>query len=327
MKRLSIIIAALLTIAGNTAAEPLTPLTIQLYWVPNVQFAGVLVAKERGWYAEQGIDLTIKGWQEGLVTLNEVADGRAQIGVMDGSEIIKARVNNIPVKAIGVQFQRSPFCLMSKKSLNITKPEDLKGKRIGINNSDSALVTTIVLANRGLKYEEITPVQAYWDLQPLIDDQFDAYLAFMNNEPLTMKERGYEVTYLPAFQYGYDFYSSVYFVTDALLTEQPEALRRFLEVTLRGWAEAFKDPAAAAALIVEKYVPDASVAQQTESLKMFQTLATLGDGKKYVGWMEESYWQKGIDILAEFQQIDQKIPASDVFTMDVLNAVYFGKKE
>ena len=216
---------------------------------------------------------------------------------------------------------------MSKKSLNITKPEDLKGKRIGINNSDSALVTTIVLANRGLKYEDILPVQAYWDLQPLIDDQFDAYLAFMNNEPLTMKERGYEVTYLPAFQYGYDFYSSVYFVTDALLQEQPELLRTFLEVTLRGWVEAFKDPAAAAALIVEKYVPDASVAQQTESLKMFQTLVTLGEGKKFFGWMGADFWGKGIEILSKFQQIEKTIPAEDVFTMDVLNAVYFGKKE
>ena len=321
------ILLSVVVVGQGAAAESLKPMTIQLYWIPNVQFAGVLIAKERGWYAAEGIDLTVKGWQEGISPMNEVTAGNAQFGVMDGSEIIKARVNGVAIKAIGVQFQKSPFCLMSKKALNIAQPEDLKGKRIGINNSDSALVTKIVLANRGLRYEDIIPVQAEWDLQPLIDDQFDVYLAFMNNEPLTMKERGYDVTYLPAFKYGYDFYSSVYFVTETLLHEQPELIQKFLAVTLRGWTEAFKDPETTAQLIVEKYYPDGSVTQQTESLKMFKMLATLGEGKKFVGWMEEDFWQKGIDILSNFQQIDQKIPAQDVFTMEFLNAVYFGQKK
>jgi len=59
---------------------------------------------------------------------------------------------------------------------------------------------------------------------------------------------------------------------------------------------------------------------------VFKYLATLGEGK-YLGWMEDNYWQKGIDILYNFKQIDKKIPANEVFTMDFLNAVYFGKKQ
>ena len=64
--------------------QPMTPMTVQLNWVPNVQFAGILLAKERGWYRDAGIDLTIKGWEEGVSSTDEVVAGRAQIGVAEG---------------------------------------------------------------------------------------------------------------------------------------------------------------------------------------------------------------------------------------------------
>ena len=82
-----------------------------------------------------------------------------------------------------------------------------------------------------------------------------------------------------------------------------------------------------AKLVVEKYYPEGSVSQQTESLKAFEFLARLGEGRKRLGWMEKEYWAKGIDILHKFGQTDRKIPAADVFTMKFLEDVYFGKKK
>lgn len=307
------------------AAEPLTPLTLQLNWLPNVQFAGVLLAKERGWYAEAGIDLTVNSWGDGISPIHEVVSGKAQIAISEGAEFIKARSEGAPLIAIAAQFQKSPFCLISKKGKGIQTPAQLAGKKIGIPDSETTMMINVVLARQGIPFEQIIPVTISWDVHPLIDDQIDVLAGYMSDEILTLKELGHEVEYLPAFQHGYDFYSNVYLVSETILRDQPERVRAFLDVTLRGWQETLKDPAAAAQLIVEKYDPNGSVAHQTESLKIFQMLALLGDSKKYIGWMEERYWQKGIDILAEFHQIDKKIPASDVFTMDVLNAVYFGK--
>jgi len=109
--------------------------------------------------------------------------------------------------------------------------------------------------------------------------------------------------------------------------KQPDMIRKFLDATLRGWEEAFRDPAATAKLVVEKYYPKGSVSQQTESLKVFKFLARLSEGKKRLGWMEKEYWAKGIDILHKFKQIDKKIPADDVFTLEFLDSVYFGKKK
>ncbi|OQX21832.1 MAG: hypothetical protein BWK80_32085, partial [Desulfobacteraceae bacterium IS3] len=68
----------------------------------------------------------------------------------------------------------------------------------------------------------------------------------------------------------------------------------------------------------KKYYAEESVQHQTESLKVFNYLATVGIGENLIGYMEEQFWQKGIDILYNFKQIEKKIPAGDVFTLEFL---------
>ncbi len=307
------------------AADAIQPMIIRLNWIPNVQFAGVLVAQERGWYAEAGIDLTIKGWEEGSISTEEVVSGKADIGVAEGDAIIKARVAGQNVKAIATAFQKTAFCLMSKKELGIETPEQLRGTRIGYSSHESLLMISLILASAGLNENDVTTVQVGWDLDPLVNDEIDVREAFMNEEPLVMKDLGYDVNIIPAFKHGYDFYSGVYVVTETMLAEQPELIQAFLDVTLRGWKAAFNDPAATAQVVVEQYFPDGSVQQQTESLKLFRMLATLGEGKKFLGMMQARIWTKGIESLYEFQHIEQKIPAEDIFTVELLEKIYFHK--
>ncbi|MDM8551378.1 ABC transporter substrate-binding protein [Desulfobacterales bacterium HSG2] len=307
------------------AKEPLQPFTIQLNWLTNVEFAGVLLAKERGWYEKAGIDLTVRGWESGLSPIEEVIAGKAQIGVVGGANIIKARSNGKKIRAVAAKFQKSPFCLIIKKKQGIKTPGQLRGKRVGIFHPSTTLMTKIVLADAGIKYDDIIPVKIGWDIQSFLDDRIDVRPGYMNSEPLSIKEKGYEINIIPAFRHGYDFYSDVYFVTDTVIQKQPDMIRKFLDATLRGWKEAFNDLAGTAKLIVEKYYPEGSVKQQTESLKVFKFLARLGEGRKYLGWMEEEYWAKGIDILHKFKQTERKIPVGDVFTLKFLESVYFKK--
>jgi len=327
MRMMMCLLIVFLCSGQGFAKEPLQPVTIQLNWVTNVQFAGVLLAKERGWYEEAGIDLTIRGWKKGTDPINEVITSKALIGIVEGDILIRAGEKGKAVKAISIQFQKSPFCLLSKADRGITTPGQLIGKKIGIPIPEESLIVKIVLKKHGLEFKDIVPVSVGWDIQPLIDDKIDVFIAFMNDQPLFLKQQGYEVAYIPAFKHGYDFYSGVYFVADTMIQKQPDLIRKFLGATLRGWGDAFKDPATTAKLIVEKYYPKGSVGQQTESLKVFRFLATLGEGRQFLGWMEQRFWAKGIDILHKFGQIDRKIPADDVFTMKFLEDVYFGKKK
>ncbi len=299
------------------AKEPLVPVTIQLNWVPNVEFAGILIAKEKGWYEEAGIDLIIRSWKPGISFIDEVVSGNAHIGVTEGADLIRARADKKMIKAISVHFQKPPGCLISKKEKGIDSPEKIKGKKVGINQDEVVMMKT-VLANLGVSYEDITPVETESDVQSLVDDKIDVCVGYMNGEPLSMKEKGYEMNVIPLFKYGYDFYAGVVFATDRIIKENPKLIQKFMDVTLRGWKEAFKEPAATAKLVVEKFYPKGSVSQQTESLKIFKHLATIGIGESLVGYMEEQFWQKGIDIMYQFKQIEKKIPASDVFTLEFL---------
>ncbi len=308
------------------AKEPLQPMTIQLDWVTNVAFAGILAAKDRGRYREAGIDLTIRGTESGLSPIDAVLAGKAQIGVAEGAEIIEAMAKGQKVRAIATHFQRSPYCLISKESSGITVPDQLTGKRIGISPYDTTLMLKIVLANQAVAFKDIVLVRIE-NLQPFINDEIDVCQGYMSNELLTLRDQGHKVAYIPAFNYGYDFYSSVCFVTDAMIQKQPELIRKFLEVSLRGWEEAFKNPATTAQVVVEKYYPEGSVPHETESLKILKFVAKLGEGRKYLGWMEEEYWAKGVDILHKFKHIEKKIPAKDLFTLEFLRNIYFMKKK
>jgi ABC-type nitrate/sulfonate/bicarbonate transport system substrate-binding protein len=305
--------------AGQGHAGPaLQPMTVQLDWLTNVEFAGILLAKNQGWYEEAGIDLTVKGWKPGISQLDEVITGNAQICLAGGAEFIVKRANGAKIKAVAVQFQRSPYCLITKSAKGIETPKDLVGKKVGISAADAALVTEIMLVNQGLKYSDIQPVDIAWQLRPFTDDQVDAAVAYMTNEPLALKAMGYEVSYIPAFRYGYDFYSEVFVVKEEMIQKQPELIRKFLDISFRGWRETFKDPEATAAMIVETYYPEGDLLHQTGSLKRFQHLLILGVGKELIGFMDEEYWKKGIDILKKFNWIKTEMPARDLFTLKFL---------
>ena len=309
--------------AQGFAKEPLQPLTIQLEWLPHVGFAGVLLAKKQGWYEEAGIDLTIKTWELNMSPIEEVLTGKAQIGIEQGADIIKARSKGKKIRAVATLFQKSPACLISKKKLGIKTPEQLRGKRVGIYHPSAILMVKIVLTDVRMKYDDIIPIEVGWNIQSLLDDTTDVHPGFMNDQPLSIKERGYETNVIPAFKHGYDFYSGVYFVTDTMIQKQPQLIQAFLNVTLRGWREAFKTPLATAQMIVAEYYPEGSVQQQTESLKIFHTLATVGLvlGDSMIGIMEGRFWAKGVDILYKYKQIDKKIPVTDLFTLDFLKNI------
>ncbi|MDM8550260.1 ABC transporter substrate-binding protein [Desulfobacterales bacterium HSG2] len=323
MKKVCVKMVVCLTVLAlftgqGLAKEPLQPMTIRLNWVTNVQFAGVLLAKERGWYREAGIDLTIKGWEQGISPIDEVLAGKAQVGVADASKLVESRTKGSGVKAVMTAFQKSPVCLMSKKERGIETVRDLVGKKIGVNNPEAEAAVRIMMRNQGLDYKDIIPVKVGWDLQPFLDDKFDVFLAFLNNEPLIMRKQGHEVNVIPGFKYGYDFYAGICFMTETMISEQSDLSGRFVSVTLRGWREAFRDMEATAKLVVGKYYPQGTVEHQTESLKVFKYLATLGLGGSFTGLMEERTWEKGIDTLHKFGQIEKRIPAKDVFTLEFL---------
>ncbi|MCC9078442.1 ABC transporter substrate-binding protein [Litorilinea aerophila] len=113
-------------------APPLTAVAVQLSWTHSSQFAGLYVADQQGYYAEEGLDVT---WLEGGPTVDRLAAllaGEAQFAIASGPEIIRARAAGAPIRAIATIFRRSPFAFFSLADSGITRPEDFGGKVIQI---------------------------------------------------------------------------------------------------------------------------------------------------------------------------------------------------
>ena len=112
-QRKACIAGAIYLLAGFTAFAG-TPVTVQLDWITNVQFAGVLVAQEKGWYKEASLDVSIKPIDLATMTTSvaSVLKGTNMIGIADGLVLLNARADHKPVKAFATMLQASPLCIL-----------------------------------------------------------------------------------------------------------------------------------------------------------------------------------------------------------------------
>jgi formylglycine-generating enzyme required for sulfatase activity len=168
--------------AGGSLSE-LTPVRVELDWIANAQFAGLLLAVERGWYREAGLDVTVVPVnQETMQTIEPVVAGKGiSIGVADGSALLRARAGGAPVQAFATMFQASPIGIVTLESRGFESVAELKGKRIGIHAYNRPQLEKM-LASAGLTLEDVEPVVLGNDHDSLPAGKVDAQVAYVIDE-------------------------------------------------------------------------------------------------------------------------------------------------
>lgn len=158
MKKFALLSAALVfALSSGAQAQKLTQVKLQLKWFPQAQFAGFFVAQAKGYYKAEGLDVKLLpiGDQSPIQT---VATGTADFGTTWITDLLTARQQGIPVVHIAQLFQKSGFTLVSLKTSNITKPADLKGKRIGVSapGSSTNQAVNYMLAKAGVSPKDVS---------------------------------------------------------------------------------------------------------------------------------------------------------------------------
>lgn len=295
----------------------LQKVSLRLAWLPNVEFAGILVAQEKGYYKDAGIDLTIQPGGVGLDPVQLVASGSENIGIAEGSQLIMARSKGIPVKAVLAQFQKSPMCYITLADSGITTAEQFRGKKIGTQAAFTFVLETMLAHNNmSLKDVQVAPVG--FDTRPLLEKQVDAFLSFQTNEPILLDLKGIKTNIIPASQNGYEYYTDTIFTTEEYARTNSELLRKFTQATIRGWQDALNNTDEAANLVVTKFAKDQDLEHQKRALKLIAGLVTADVGQDNIGKMNQDVWSKGIDNLLKSKQIEQKVDSSSIFTNDFL---------
>ncbi|WP_278236912.1 ABC transporter substrate-binding protein [Isoptericola sp. AK164] len=256
------------TASGSGESEDASygEISVQYSWIKNEEFAGEFYAYENGYYDEAGFDevVGISGPDTGVAKL---LSGSVEVALSDAASIGAAIAEqDAPLKIIGATFQKNPFTILSlADGADISSPEDLVGKTIGVQDSNSSVFAALLQAN-GIDEGDVTVVPVDFDPTPLMNEEVDGFMAYLTNEALTVELAGYDVTNLAYAENGVPYVAETFSVTDQYLEENPDLLKAFLTAEIKGWTDVFTEPAEDTVALVEEYY-NAAAAESEDGLE------------------------------------------------------------
>ena len=172
------------TVGGVT---DLGELTFQLSWIKNVEFAGEYIADTNGYYKGAGFSkVTLLSGGPGVAQDSIVAAGKALVCISAPDITSSAIKNGAPLVTIGAQYQKNPFAIMSLANKPIKTPQDMIGKKIGVQATNEAVWNAFLKANN-IDPGSITKVPVQFDPTPLTTGEVDGWFSFITNEPNDLK--------------------------------------------------------------------------------------------------------------------------------------------
>jgi ABC-type nitrate/sulfonate/bicarbonate transport system substrate-binding protein len=246
-----------------------THLRVALGWISNVEFAGFWIADDRGYYADEGLEVEfVPGGPNAPHPTQTLAGGGAEIAIPVAMQAFISAVNEgNDFVAYGTMFQNAPSALLSMAKRPVRTAQDLVGARVlGQQGVQPYIEAAMRLAGVPVQYEFI-PVG--YEPSPLVEGQGDVYTCFATNQPIMLEQQGLvadrDFVVTTYEQLGLPQYASPLCSQRSWLDANRPVVEKFMHATIRGWQDNATDPAVAAHLAVEKYGADLGLdlAQQT----------------------------------------------------------------
>ncbi|MFN3867096.1 MAG: ABC transporter substrate-binding protein [Demequina sp.] len=305
------------------AAASYGEISVQLSWIKNEEFAGEFFADSKGYYTEAGFDTVnlVPGPSTGVA---ELVSGTVEVALSDAVSI-GAGVGNegAPLKIIGATYQKNPFTVLSlADGGNILTPADLIGKRIGVQDSNTALFNALLAAN-DISADDVEVVPVQYDPSPLVNGEVDGFIAYLTNESLILEHEGHSTANLPFADNGLPFVAETFSVTDDAIANNREMLKAFLVAEIKGWTDAVNDPDEGSRLAVEEYgvdfdlIPEVSLLASTTQVDKLVTSPDTEEFGLFV--ITESLQAETIESLAG---AGIEVTAEQLFDMSLLDEVY-----
>ncbi|HWQ15329.1 MAG TPA: ABC transporter substrate-binding protein [Roseiflexaceae bacterium] len=323
----SLLLAAALLVAcggqGGQAGAPQAAraVTMAMPYIPNVQFAHFYVADRKGYYAAEGLKVTFDYNFETDV-VQRTAQGTVHFGAASGDSVLLARAQGLPVVTVATTSQRFPVVFYSKQAAGITRPEDMRGKSVGIPGRFGAsyiglqaLLYASKIPEADLNVQEI----GFAQVAALAEDKVQVASGYGNNEPVQLAQQGIPVNVIRVADY-FPLASDGIIVSEKLIAEQPEVVRGFVRATLRGMQDTIANPDEAFQISLE-YIPELKQADEAtrqlqrtvlqETLPYWQSEQTAEQG---LGFTDEASWRATHTFLRDSGLLKQDVDISQAFT-------------
>ena len=227
-------------------------LTLQLSWLNQFQFAGYYIAKEKGFYKNVGLDVTINELKSKTELVEMIKNEKADFAI-GRSSLLLDKINGYDIVALGAIFQHSPLMLLTTNE-EIKTISDFKNKKIMITPDAEFTASIMAMLNsNGIYKEHVNMITHSFNIDDLINKKTDLMASYISNEPILLQEKGIKYKIFHPKNYGFDFYSDILFTSSKFIKNNPITTKNFYEASLKGWEYALKNKAETAEIIYKKY--------------------------------------------------------------------------
>jgi NitT/TauT family transport system substrate-binding protein len=314
-------IAAAVAVPGS--AEDLKKLTVVLSYVPNDEAYGAEYALHKGFFKEEGLDVTLVPAGQGVDQVQMVASGTADIGITGPESILAGADKGEAFKVFAAEFQKSPVAMTCRKDAGVAKPADLKGKRLGVKTTAKPYAD-LFLKKNGLSDADVAVTAiGGQDISLLIAGRIDCEVTtFAFNEPRLIELAGVPVVVLPLGDFGLNAQTNSYFVKDSFFKDpaKQELLVKYLRAELKAWQTYFKDPDAGAKFIIDgQFVDGLDLVQQKYQAE--QQVNYMRDGltaEKGLMWVNPGTWKETAENAFAAKVTSKVLETSDMLTTAIL---------
>jgi NitT/TauT family transport system substrate-binding protein len=289
-------------------------------YIPSVQFATLYVAMEKGFFAEEGLDVSLEyGFENDYLKL--VGLGERQFMIGSGDQVIIGRAQELPVKYVMNWYTKYPVVVFAKESAGIGEPADLAGKRIGMPGPFGATYVALlgILEAAGLTQEDVQLESiGFTQAAAVSAGSVDVAVDYAVSGPVVLQQEGEAITTI-----GLDNYLSMpsngLVTNETTLTDDPELVRRLVRASLRGVEYTLANPDEAFAIALS-YVPEAGGENEGINRAIFD--ATLpywqNEGDSQPGATGLAAWQSATEFMQRIGLVESAPPAEEMFTNDYL---------
>lgn len=313
---LALVMSVALMGCGSAKNKTKTDVTLVLDWTPNTNHTGFYVAQDKGYFADEGLNVTItQPPEDGATAL--VGAGKAQFGIDFQDYLAPAFATDspLPVTTVATLIQHNTSGIITRQSANVHSPKDLEGKTYATWDLpvEQAMMKTIMTKDGGDFSKLVLVPSTVTDIVSALQSNIDAVWIYYAWDGIACETKGVPTNYFSFADIDptFDYYTPVIVANNEFLASNPDAAKAFLRATEKGYKYAIAHPEEAAQ-ILEKAAPELDKDIVLNSQKWLSSRYI--DDAAHWGYIDQSRWDRFYDYLYQNQLVDKQIPTGYGFT-------------